>query len=333
MQPNEKVKDYQKVAKLLIALGPEYSKDILKYLEESEVKKVIDEIINIGEISEEERNSIINEFAISMFNSEKKSSGGLTVAREILLNIYDQKKVDELMGTLRPDEGPLKFIEDIPAEKIYEAIKNESSQVIAVILALISEEKASIILSYMDKDKAVDVTTRMAAIEKTEPDHEMLSDIISILREKLVQKHKVRINGFEKAVKVLQKIDKKVQKEIIDQLEQQSPELANRIKKELFRFEDLKNVEDRYIQRILREIESKDLIIALKGVSDELKNKIFRNMSERGAEMIKDDMEALGPIKRQIVEDTQQKILTIIRKLEANGEIVLSAGGSSDVVL
>jgi flagellar motor switch protein FliG len=329
---NEKGKDYKKVAKLLVALGPEFSKEILGFLEEAEVKKVIDEVIEIGELSPEERNSIINEFTLSMIKSEEKSSGGFAVAREILLTLYDQKKVDELMGILRPDEGPLKFIEEIPAEKVYEAIKNESSQVIAVILAFISEEKASIILSYMDKDKAVDVTTRMAAIEKTEPDHEMISDIISILREKLVQKHKVRINGFEKAVKVLQQIDKKVQKEIIDQLEKQTPELANRIKKELFRFEDLKNIEDRYMQRILREIESKDLVVALKGVSDELKNKVFKNMSERGAEMIKDDMESLGPIKRQIVEDSQQKILTVIRKLEASGEIVL-AGGSADVVL
>ena len=184
----------------------------------------------------------------------------------------------------------------------------------------------------MTKEVRADIARRIGDIEKAEPDAEMINEIISILKSKLVQKKEIKINGLEKLIKILHEVDKKQLKEILDILEKDSPEMATIIKKELFRFEDLKAIEDRYMQRILREVEGKELVLALKGVSEELKTKIFTNMSERGAEMIKDDMEATGPLKRQIVEESQQKVLNVVRKLEASGEIVLE-GGNPDVVV
>jgi flagellar motor switch protein FliG len=328
----EKGKDFAKVAKLIVALGPEFSKDILKYLNENEVNHVIKEVMDLGEILMEERLAIIRDFTLSMVEADEKSAGGYPAAKEILLNLYDTKKADEMISFLRPDEGPFKFIEELETEKVYEAIKNEPAQIIAVIVTFTSAEKGADILSFMTKEARADIARRIGDIEKAEPDTEMINEIISILKSKLVQKKEIKINGLEKLIKILHEVDKKQLKEIIDILEKDSPEMATIIKKELFRFEDLKAVEDRYMQRILREVEGKELVLALKGVSEELKTKIFTNMSERGAEMIKDDMEATGPLKRQIVEEAQQKVLNVVRKLEASGEIVLE-GGNPDVVV
>jgi flagellar motor switch protein FliG len=328
----EKSRDYAKVAKLIVALGPEHSKDILRYLSENEVKSVIKEVMNLGEMAMEERLNIIRDFTLSMVEADEKSTGGYPAAKEILATLYDSKKADEMISFIKPDEGPFKFIEEIETEKIYEAIKSEPAQIIAVIVAFISPEKGADILGTLPKEMRAEAARRVGVIERSEPDTELINEIISILKERLVQKKEIRINGLEKLIKILQEVDKKQQKEIIDILEKEDPAMATIIKKELFRFEDLKGIEDRYMQRILREVEGKELVIALKGVSEELKNKIFTNMSERGAEMIKDDMEATGPLKRQIVEDAQQKVLNAVRKLEANGEIVLE-GGNPDVVV
>ena len=328
----EKGKDFAKVAKLIVALGSEFSKDILKYLNENEVNRVIKEVMDLGEISMEERLAIIRDFTLSMVEADEKSSGGYTAAKEILSNLYDTKKADEMISFLRPDEGPFKFIEELETEKVFEAIKNEPAQIIAVIVTFTSAEKGADILSFMTKEVRADIARRIGDIEKAEPDAEMINEIISILKSKLVQKKEIKINGLEKLIKILHEVDKKQRKEILDILEKDSPEMATIIKKELFRFEDLKAIEDRYMQRILREVEGKELVLALKGVSEELKTKIFTNMSERGAEMIKDDMEATGPLKRQIVEESQQKVLNVVRKLEASGEIVLE-GGNPDVVV
>jgi flagellar motor switch protein FliG len=328
----EKPRDYAKVAKLIIALGPEYSKEILHYLNEYEVRNVINEVMKFGEMTMEERLNIISDFTISMAAADEKSAGGYTAAKEILNSLYDSKKADEMISFIGPSDGPFRFIEEIETEKIAEAIKSEPAQVVAVIIAFISPEKGANILELLKKEFRADVAHRVGVIEKSEPDAELINDIISILKSRLVQKKEVKINGLEKLIKILHSVDKKQQKEIIDILEKEDPEMATLIKKELFRFEDLKAIEDRYMQRILREVEGKELVPAMKGISEELKIKIFKNMSERGAEMIKDDMEAQGPLKRQIVEEAQQKILSAVRKLEANGEIVLE-GGNPDVVV
>jgi flagellar motor switch protein FliG len=328
----EKGRDYIKVAKLVVALGVENSRDILKYLSENEVQKVIKAVMELGEFAAEERAVIVRDFTLSMIEAEGNSVGGYTTAREILSSLYDAKKTEEIISYIRPDEGPFKFLEEIEAEEVAAVMKNEAAQVIAVIIAFVSDENGANILSYLNKELRSEVARRVGVIEKTEPDQEFVSEILSILRNKLIQKKEIKINGLEKLTRILQEVDKKQQEEIIDALEKDDPEMAAIIKKQLFRVDDLKNIDDRYMQRILREVEGKDLVIALKGTSEELKEKVFKNMSERGAEMIKDDMEATGPLKRHIVEDAQQKVLNLVRKLEANGDIVLE-GGSSDVLV
>jgi flagellar motor switch protein FliG len=328
----EKPKDFTKAAKLVLALGPEYSKNILKFLSDEEVKSVVKEVVNLGEISTEERMNIIKEFTDSVAAGDERSTGGFNAAKDILNSVYDTKKADEMIAFLNPNGGPFKFIEDVEADKISEALKSESPQVIAVVVAFISPGKGAQILSSLGKELRAEVARRVGIIEKSEPDAELINGIIAILKDRFVQKKEVRINGLEKLIKIMHEVGKKEQKEILDLLDKDDPAMAALIKKELFRFEDLKSVEDRYLQRILREVEGKDLTLALKGVPDELKEKIFKNMSERGAEMIKDDIEAMGPLKRAVVEEAQQKILGTVRKLEANGEIVLE-GGNPDVVV
>jgi flagellar motor switch protein FliG len=328
-----KEKDYKKVARLAIALGPEQAKDLMKYLSEDEVKKVITEIFEMDELALDEKQSIINDFTLSIVESNSTTKGGVTYAKELLSSIYDNKKADEIMSYLKPDEGPFKFIENIESEEVSLALAAEHPQTIAVVMALLNPVKSAEIMQFFNKDLRSDVARRIGVIENTEPDTEMIAELISILKDKFNPKKEIKIKGLEKLVKILQQIDKKQQKEIIDELEKVDPVTAAYIKKELFRFEDLKNLEDKYMQRILREVEGKELVIALKGTSDEIKEKIYKNMSERGAEMVKEDMESLGPLKRQIVDDAQQKILSVVRKLEASGEIVMEGGANSDVVI
>lgn len=328
-----KEKDYKKVARLAIALGQEQAKELLKYLSEEEIKKVISEILELDELQPDEKQNIINDFTVSIVESNSITKGGVSYAKELLGGIYDNRKAEEIMSYLKPDEGPFKFIENIESEEVSTALALEHPQTIAVVMALLNPEKSAEIMQLFNKDMRSDVARRIGVIENSEPDTEMIAELITILKDKFNPKKEIKIKGLEKLVKILQQIDKKQQKEIIDELEKVDPITAAYIKKELFRFEDLKNIEDRYMQRILREVEEKELVIALKGTSDEIKEKVYKNMSERGAEMVKEDMESLGPLKRQIVEDAQQKILSTVRKLEASGEIVMEGGANSDVVV
>lgn len=332
MLVKEKNKDYSKVAKLIISIGVEYAKIIFSYLNDEDIINVIKEIIKIGEISKEERDSILKEFLEDILNKNKKVLGGYIIAKNILQKVYDENKAEEILKYINTEKSPFNFIEDIETEKILDLIKKERPQIIAIILSFISSEKGADILNKLDKERNAEVVRRMSILEKTTPDIELVETIKNILQEHLKEYVEIKINAWDKLIKVLQQIDKMKQKEIIDILEKDEPSMARIIKQQLFKFEDLKNLEDRYIQRLLREVENKDLVIALKGISEELKEKIFKNMSERGAEMIKEDLEVLGPIKRQIVEEAQQKILDVVRKLEANGEIILG-GDNKDVLL
>ncbi len=324
-------KDYKKVAKLVVAMGVEQAMEVLKYLNESEIKKVLKEVMEVQELEPQEKDAVIKDFAASLFEAELPSSGGPAYAKELAYKLYDKEKAESFLNSLE-EENPFKFIENIETEKVYEVLKHETSQTVAIVFSMLSPSKSAEILSFFPKEKRAEIARRIGIIEKSEPDAEMIAEVVKILKEKLSVKKEVKIKGVDKLTKILLEIDKKSQKEIIDRLEKEEPEIANTVKRQLFRFEDLKNVEDRYVQRILREVESKDLAIALKGTSEELKNKIFSNMSERGAEMVKDDMEAAGPLKRQVVDEAQQKIISVIRKLEAGGEIVID-GGNADVVV
>ncbi len=321
-----------KVAKLIVAIGPENSKEILKYLPEEDVKKIMREIIEIKNLSNDEAINVIKEFTSNLVSGVKEFKGGIGLVKEIIANLYESNKANEILNNIYPEESPFAFIEDVDTSKIVDVIKNEEPQVIAVILVFLNPKKVAEILSYFSPELSVEIAKRISQMDKNQPDIEMVNNIVDVLKNKLVQKGQLKIDGKEKLIKILQESDKKILKEIIEYLEKTDTDLSNYVKRELFKFEELKNIEDRYMQRILREVESKELVVAMKGVSEELKNKIFNNMSERGAEMLKDDIEATGPLKREIVEEAQQKILSVVRKLEANGEIVLP-GGTSDVVV
>ncbi|NMB00018.1 MAG: flagellar motor switch protein FliG [Firmicutes bacterium] len=331
-----KMSGKEKAAVLLVSLGPELSASVFKHLKENEIEDLTLEIASLKRIQPDIRDAVVEEFHDLMMAREYLEHGGIEYARELLEKALGSSKAEDIIKRLTASlqVRPFDFARKTDPGQLLNFIQNEHPQTIALILAYLHPEQAGLILSSLSPELQVDVARRLAKLDRTTP--EVLQEIESTLEQRLsafVMDDYTLAGGIESAVDVLNMVDRATEKTIIDALEEEEPELAEEIRKRMFVFEDIILLDDRSIQKVLREVDSKDLALALKTASEEVSARIYKNMSKRAAEMLKEDIDYMGPVRLRDIEETQQKIVATIRRLEDTGEIIIARGGEDEVIV
>ena len=332
----ENVSGLQKAAILLIALGPERSANVFKHLKEDEIEELTLEIANTRNITPKVKDSVISEFYQVCLAQQYIAEGGINYAKEVLEKSFGADRAMDVIGKLTASlqVKPFEFIRKTDASQLLNFIQDEHPQTIALILSYLSAAQSALILSALPPDRQADVAKRIAIMDRTSP--EVIKEVEKVLESKLaslVNQEYTIIGGVDAVVDILNTVDRGTEKHIMETLEIEEPELADEIRKKMFVFEDILLLDDRAIQRVLRDVDNNDLGLALKGANEQVQTTIFNNLSKRLAVMIKEDMEFMGPVRMKDVEEAQQKIVNIIRKLEDSGEIVISRGGGDEIVV
>ena len=334
--PNDELNGLQKAAVLLIALGPEKSALIFKHLKEEEIEELTLEIANTRSITPQIKEDVLSEFYQVCLAQLYIAEGGISYAKELLEKSFGEDKARDVIGKLTASlqVKPFEFIRKTDASQLLNFIQDEHPQTIALILSYLSPSQAAMIVSALHPDRQADVARRIAVMDRTSP--EVIKEVEKVLESKLsslVNQDYTIIGGVDSVVEILNTVDRGTEKHIMETLEIEEPELADEIRRKMFVFEDILLLDDRAIQRVLRDVENSDLSISLKGANQEVQNAIFNNLSKRLASMIKEDMEFMGPVRMKDVEEAQQKIVNVIRKLEDSGEIVISRGGGDEIIV
>ena len=332
----EQLTGIQKAAILLIALGPEKSSLIFKHLKEEEIEDLTLEIANTKSVSPAVKEQIINEFYEVCLAQQYIAEGGIGYAKELLEKALGQEKAMDVIGKLTASlqVKPFEFVKKTDASQLLNFIQDEHPQTIALILSYLSSSQAATILAALTPEKQADVARRIAQMDRTSPD--VIKQVEKVLERKLsslVNQDYTIVGGVDAIVSILNSVDRGTEKHIMETLEVEEPELADEIRKKMFVFEDILSLDDRAIQRVLRDVDNSDLALALKGATEEVQNVILNNLSKRLAVMIKEDMEYMGPVRMKDVEEAQQKIVNIIRKLEDSAEIVIARGGGDEIIV
>ena len=335
-EKNSDMTGVQKAAILLITLGPEKSSEIFKHLKEDEIEELTLEIANTRSVPPDVKEAVINEFYQVCLAQQYIAEGGIGYAKELLEKSLGVDKAADVITRLTASlqVRPFEFIRKTEPSQVLNFIQDEHPQTIAMILSYLSAQQSALILSALSSEKQADVAKRIAMMDRTSP--EVIKEVERVLEKKLssiVSQDYTMAGGVDAIVSILNTVDRGTEKRIMESLEIEEPELAEEIRKKMFVFEDIMLLDDRAIQRVLREVENKDIAVALKGANEEVQNVIFKNLSQRLAAMIKEDMEYMGPVRMNDVEEAQQKIVGVIRKLEDAGEIVISRGGGDDLVV
>ncbi len=326
----------QKAAVFLIMLGPEASADIFKHLKEEEIEELTFEIAKLEKIDQNEKQKIMQEFNELFSAQDFITKGGFDYARQVLEKSFGIQKATDLLSkmTLSMKQRPFEGIRKIDPEHIVSLIANEHPQTIALILAYLESTRAAAVLSGLPNELQPDIARRIAMMDRTSPD--MIREVEKVIDRKLStmgSEEFSQVGGINTIVEILNLADRATEKLILDDLEDDDPELAEEIKKRMFLFEDIILLDDRSVMKVLREVDTQDLAKALKGIDPEVQDKIFRNMSKRAGVLLREEMEFMGPIRLKDVEESQQKIVNIIRKLEDAGEIVIARGGEEELVI
>jgi flagellar motor switch protein FliG len=330
-----KISGKEKAAVLLVSLGPELSASVFKHLREEEIEDLTLAIAGLKRIQPELRDEVMEEFRDLITAREFIEQGGIDYARQLLEKALGAERAEEIIKRLTASLAvrPFDFARKTDPSQLLNFIQNEHPQTIALILSYLHPEQAGLILSSLSPELQVDVARRVAKLDRTTP--EVLQEIESTLEQRLsafAMDDYTVAGGIESIVDILNMVDRATEKTILDSLEEEEPELAEEIRKRMFVFEDIILLDDRSIQKVLREVDSKDLAMALKTASEEVSARIFKNMSKRAAEMLKEDIEYMGPVRLRDIEETQQKIVAIIRRLEDMGEIIIARGGEDEVI-
>ncbi len=330
------IKGVQRAAILLISLGPERSAGIFKHLKEEEIEELTLEIANTRSVTPQVKEEVINEFYEVCLAQQYIAEGGIGYAKDLLEKALGAEKAMDVIGKLTASlqVKPFEFVRKTDATQLINFIQDEHPQTVALILSYLVPQQAAQVVSALPPEKQADVARRIAVMDRTSP--EINKEVEKVLESKLaslVNQDYTIIGGVDAVVEILNTVDRGTERHIMETLEVEVPELAEEIRKKMFVFEDILLLDDRAIQRVLRDVENNDLSVALKNANEEVKNAIFNNVSKRLAVMIKEDMDFMGPVRMKDVEEAQQKIVNIIRKLEDSGEIVISRGGGDEIVV
>jgi flagellar motor switch protein FliG len=325
----------EKAAVLLVSLGAEASAEVFKHLRQEEIDELTLEIAGIGHITPERRSAVVEEFYETAVAQEYIAEGGLEYARTVLERALGAERASEVMGRLSTSiqVSPFEFLRRTDAAQILNVIANEHPQTVALILAYLPPETAAQVVSALPEELQAEVAMRIALMDRTAP--EVIREIERVLERKLsavINQDFTTAGGLRALVDLLNQVDRATERTILEALDDQNPELADEVRRMMFLFEDIVLLDDRSIQQVLREVDAKELGVALKGTSDEVKDKIFRNMSERAAAIVREDLEFMGPVRVKQVEEAQQKIVAVIRRLEEAGQVVIVRGGEDELV-
>lgn len=321
---------------LLITLGPEKSAEIFKHLKEEEIEQLTLEIANIRTVTPEEKEKVLEEFYQICLAQNYIAEGGIGYAKDILEKALGKEKALDIINklTVSLQVKPFDFVRKTDPTQLLNFLQKEHPQTIALVLSYLKPQQAAQVLSALPQEKQADVARRIAILDRTSP--EVIKEVERILEKNLstlVTEDFTAAGGVQAIVDILNCVDRGTEKYIMETLEIEDTELAEEIKKRMFVFEDILTLDNRSIQRFLREIDNNQLALALKGATEEVQKVIFSNMSKRLAEMIKEDIEYMGPVRLKDVEEAQQKIVNVIRKLEDAGEIIISRGGGDEIIV
>jgi flagellar motor switch protein FliG len=294
------------------------------------------EIANTRSVSPATKEQVLNEFYEICLAQQYITEGGIAYAKELLEKALGEEKAKNVIGKLTASlqVRPFEFVRKADASQMLNFIQDEHPQTIALILSYLSSAQASAIISSLPPDKQADVARRIAQMDRTSPD--VIKEVERVLERKLsslVNQDYTIVGGVDAIVAILNTVDRGTEKHIMETLEIEDPELADEIRRKMFVFEDILSLDDKSIQRVLREIDNNELAVALKGSSEEVQQVIFNNLSKRLGTMIREDMEFMGPVRLKDVEEAQQKIVNVIRKLEDSAEIIISRGGGDEIIV
>ena len=332
----EEVSGIKKAAILMISLGPEASSEIMKTLQDRYIQQVSYEIANIDYVRPKEREAIINEFSDMYQAREYISEGGIDYAKDLLnkaLGPSRAKEVIDMLNQIQLREKPFNLARKADIVQLIALLKGEEPQTVALILSYIQPEKAAEVLTEFDEAEQVLIAERIGTMSSANP--AIIEKIEHVMENKLsnfLANDGDDVGGVHTLVEILNVVGRSTEKAIIDELEKSQPELAEEIKASLFIFEDIVSLSTGDVQKVLREVDHDDLVMALKGVSDSLRNFIFGNVSSRAAESLKEDIDFMGPARLSVVEEAQQKIVLVIRRLDEHGEIYIRRGDQDAVV-
>ena len=331
------IKGITKAAILLLCLERDASAAVLRELEQGLVEDITREIAQLDMIDAQDRAKVIEEFYNMAMARQYLQAGGIGHARALLDDALPADQAAYILKMIEHEvyKKPFAFLAKTDAENLMTFIQDEHPQTIALILSHIQSDKASEILGGLPLAKQLEVVARIASMDNTNP--EVIKEVERGLEMRLsgiVSQTMQRVGGVESVAEMLNLAERATEKGILEALESQDPELVEQIRRLMFVFEDILLVNDKGIQQVLKEIDNEELSLALKTASDELRNKIFRNMSDRASELIKEDMEYMGPVRVSDVEAAQQKVVDVVRRLEDSGELIISGrGGEKEMIV
>ncbi|MEL1136114.1 flagellar motor switch protein FliG [Desulfitobacterium sp. THU1] len=325
----------QKTAILMISLGSERSAKVVQHLTEAEIEQLTLEMANVRKISSEQRDAVVDEFYQMCVANDYISQGGIDYARDVLERALGEQRAFEIITRLSTSlkMRPFDLVRRTDPKQLLSFIQGEHPQTIALIMTHLPADKAAILLSSLPQERQADVTKRIALMGRTSPD--VLKEIEKILERKissLAPADYTSSGGIQSVVDILNRSDPGTLKVVMETLEVDDPELAEQVKRQMFVFEDIVMLDDRGIQLVLREVDMKDMALSLKGSNPEVAQKIMANMSARASQNLREDMEFMGPVRLRDVEEAQQRIVKVIRRLEETGAIVISRGGSDEII-
>jgi len=327
----------QKAAVLLVQLGREKTAAVLKTLRESEVEEVLAEIARMRGVTPQTVDSVFEEFQTLATARRHYSQGGIDFAREVLESTVGPEKAAELLGRMKASlvELPFEFLRRADPRQVLSFLQDEHPQTVALVLAHMSAEHAAIVLSGMPEDLQADVAHRVAVMGTTSPD--VVRQVEAVLERKLSSvlqsTDASAAGGLKPLVDIINHSDRATERLILEGLERRDPALAEEVRSQMFMFEDITTLDDRSVQLVLRQVDSKELAIALKGVGQDVRDKIMSNVSERAAANLADEIELLGAVRLSSVEEAQAKVITSIRALEESGQIIISRGDRDEYVV
>ncbi len=323
-----------KAAVLLVTLGSERAATVFRHLRDDEIESLSLEMAKLQNVDPEVTDGVLEEFAATVSAYDSFVSGGVEYAKEVLERALGSERAQEIIARLSIviEMRPFEFMRRTPPDQIANFLRNEAPQVVALVVAHLHTQLAAQVLSNLPEAEQADIALRIARMGETTPD--VVKQVEAIMRQKLdsVVQQEYSAGGVKSLADILNQVDRSTERNVLESLTEIDEELGDEVRRLLFVFEDIAKLDDRSIQMILREAEQKDLALALRGVTDEVKDKILSNMSERGAQMLKEEMDFQPPQRKKIVEDAQGRVVAIVRRLEESGTIVLDRGEEESVV-
>ena len=321
----------KKSAVLLVSLGPEKAAEIFRHLRDDEIEELSLEMAKLREVPADAVDIVYEEVMENAAAYSYFAEGGVAYAKDVLERSMGSERAQEIIGRLSAviEMRPFEFLRRTPPEQIHAFLRNEAPQTMALVIANLHTTLAAQVLSQLDEVEQAEVALRIARMSETSP--EVIKEVEQVIRQKLsnvLSQEYAAAGGVKSLAEILNNADRPTERNVLENLAQRNQELADEIRALLFVFEDIVKLDDRAVQQVLKEIDTKDLALALRGVADDVREKVLANMSQRGAEMLSEEMEYMPPQRRAVVEEAQGRIVAEIRRLEESGALVISRGSA-----